>query len=263
MPVLNPARENAVANDWPGTLSTPQNPYPELVAICAAEQLWQSLKAGIQVTSFGGGRGGSIEPSGGMESKPQGFPGQPNELLQSGQWLQSSHRVLEENHCYQPDDWSCGSAVFKMIAKTLAGEEVDYATAIVITGANEEVGTDNALMERALRDYFQARNFEVRTGLLGTEKPENGPQTACTLEQRTALLSELLREGYLVVINYREPEEQVGHFAVVQGISDKALEICDPWHGPRCVLELEQFDGRSGFSDPVVCGWFTAIRPLQ
>lgn len=75
------------------------------------------------------------------------------------------------------------------------------------------------------RSAFGSRARKVPSSLRASEK-------ACELET----LMRPLREGYLVIINFREPVEAGGHYGLLQGINNKAIKIADPWYGRRFVL---------------------------
>lgn len=53
-----------------------------------------------------------------------------------------------------------------------------------------------------------------------------------------------VQRGVPVVVNYREPHNNEGHFAVVVGVSDEHVLLRDPYHGPRFALSLDSFRRR-------------------
>lgn len=75
-----------------------------------------------------------------------------------------------------------------------------------------------------------------------------------------ATLKRLFAAGYLVMINFREPVEGGGHYGVLQGIDDQAMEIADPYYGLRSAMPWDRLDFRTGYSEPLLHGWYAAIR---
>lgn len=149
-----------------------------------------------------------------------------------------------------------------MIYRSLTGADVALADVAAQMGAVEGKGAANDRVVDVLRSL--GNQYDVITGYSSA----NPKGRAISPEVRAAekvremqTLKRLLREGYLVMINFREPVDSGGHYGVLQGINDEALEIADPNYGLRSVMPWERFDFRSGYSDPVLHGWYVAIRP--
>lgn len=73
-----------------------------------------------------------------------------------------------------------------------------------------------------------------------------------------------VRRGVPVVVNYREPDQNVGHYAVVVGMTKRSILLRDPYHGPRFSLPLGAFRRRWLGSRPYHPRWMLAamLRPL-
>jgi hypothetical protein len=129
-------------------------------------------------------------------------------------------------------------------------------------GAVEGKGAENSRVVAALQSM--GPEYEVITGQSSSHPKGRSvsPEIRAAEKARELeTLKRLLREGYLVLINFREPVEGGGHYGVLQGINDQAIEIADPYYGYRSVLPWKDFDFRTGYSDPVLHGWYVAIRP--
>jgi len=177
-----------------------------------------------------------------MEGKLQGYPGQDLAIMAGPLTLWSQILIDEKDFVVQENDWSCGAAVFLMTQKAFQNIGTDFEEAIRLTGANKESGASNENMLNAFLTF--EKDCEVKS--------------ACGADIET--LRTLLREGYLVTINFREPKDGEGHYAIVQGISESFLQLADPWYGRESILSLEDFDFRSGFSSSIIEGWYIAVR---
>lgn len=206
------------------------------------------------------GRG--VQPSNPSVARPlSGYAGQDLTLMEAADTIWAKALVKPELFVAQPNDWSCGAAVLCMAYRTLANREMPYAVAVRRTGANSEIGTENHLLENAFHNC--ARSFEVRAGMTGIEPHEAGLSTQARQARREGELSNirsLLEREYLVIVNFRHPRDGCGHFGIVRGLNSRAIELADPWSGPRCVLQREKFDFRSGFTEPVIRGWYLAVK---
>jgi len=177
----------------------------------------------------------------------------------------SRWKVGEKEYFAQPNDWTCSASCYLMMFRTLVQADMTLNQAIERCGAVQGVGADNAKVVKAFE--LLGSRYQVVAGQSSVHDEENLPADAPELiAEKTAELAnlkKLLQEGYLVMINFREPEEQIGHYGVLQGLNDKALQIADPYYGHRSVLALDKFDYRSGFSKPVLHGWYLAVRPTS
>lgn len=193
-----------------------------------------------------------------------GYPGQNAKLMEGADTVWSRYRIGEREYFAQPNDWTCSASCYVMMFRTLVGSDISLKHAVRRCEAKVGVGANNDKVVEAMR--LIGPNYEVLSGR-SLESDENLPaDNAGILEQKKANLAKLkklLEEGYLVMINFREPEEHIGHYAVLQGLNDRAIQLADPYYGHHSVLSLDQFDYRSGFSKPILHGWYLAVRPLN
>lgn len=190
-----------------------------------------------------------------------GYPGQNNSLMEGKDTIWSHYRIGPGEYFAQPNEWTCSSSCYLMMFRALTGADLSLAQAVERTGAVEGTGAPNEQVKAAFQ--MLGSRYQVVTGQSSTSE-ENLPADSPALrEEKTReleTLKKLLDEGYLVMINFREPVENVGHYGVLQGLNDRAIEIADPYYGRRSVMTLDQFDYRSGFSKPVLHGWYLAVR---
>ncbi|MEZ4754999.1 MAG: hypothetical protein R3A13_11970 [Bdellovibrionota bacterium] len=188
-----------------------------------------------------------------------GYPGQNIRLMDDPATTWSKQRINPGNFCGQPNNWTCGSAVYVMILRVAAGLEVDFNIAVKITGATKKTGTDNLLLYQAFEKL--GSDFDIQPS--PSEPQTTADQTLLSTgfsSPGLIKIKQLLLDGYHIVVNFRGPVRGNGHYAIVNGINSTAIELTDPWYGRRSVLELNRFDWRSGFSDPVLHEWFVAVR---
>lgn len=60
----------------------------------------------------------------------------------------------------------------------------------------------------------------------------------------TRELEELTRRYVLVIVNYIEPAEEEGHYAIVVGMTKRYIVLHDPYHGPHFKIALQEFRRR-------------------
>jgi ATP-binding cassette subfamily B protein len=74
-------------------------------------------------------------------------------------------------------------------------------------------------------------------------------------------LAAALKDGRAVVINYREPEDDESHYAVVVALTPSRIILHDPWHGPRFALSRQAFARRwYGRHRTVGTRWSARVR---
>lgn len=194
----------------------------------------------------------------------QGYPGQNTELMSRPGTTWSAHKIRPRDYFAQPNDWTCNASSYIMIHRALTGKDVPLDEVVAGMGAVEGKGAENPRVVAMLKSL--GPDYELVTGQSsshpkGWELEAEDRAAEKVREQET--LRRLLHEGYLVIINFREPVEAGGHYGVLQGINDKAIEVADPYYGLRSVQAWKDFDYRSGYSDPVLHGWYAAVRPRR
>jgi len=198
-----------------------------------------------------------------VERPLDGYPGQKPELMDDPTTVWAAHRINAKDYFAQPNDWTCNASSYIMVVRALTGQDVALDKVVDQMGAVEGKGAENSRVVEVLRSL--GPGYEVLTGQSSSHpKGRIFPARLRAAEKSRELgtLKQLLRDGYLVIINFREPVEGGGHYGVLQGINDQALEIADPYYGRSSVLAWKDFDFRTGYSDPVLHGWYVAIRPV-
>ncbi len=72
----------------------------------------------------------------------------------------------------------------------------------------------------------------------------------------------LLKQKYRVMVNYREMEEDVGHYAVVVAVKGGRVILHDPWHGASYALPISAFVKRwYGKHRHANTRWIFAAKP--
>jgi hypothetical protein len=191
-----------------------------------------------------------------------GYPDQNIELMDAEDTVWSVWRVGGKEYFAQPNDWTCSASCYVMMFRTLVQADISLRQAVERCGAEPGVGAKNEKVVKAFE--LLGDRYEVVSGLSSESDENPSADDPGLMEEKTAELAnlkKLLKDGYLVMINFREPEEQIGHYGVLQGLNDRAIEIADPYYGQHSVLSLDQFDYRSGFSKPILHGWHLAVRP--
>jgi len=193
-----------------------------------------------------------------------GYPGQNPDLMRDRGTVWSAHMIGRSEYFAQPNDWTCNASSYIMIFRALTGKDIALDGVVKQMGAVEGKGAENSRVVEVLQALGD--DYEVITGITSSQpKGKELPDAVRAAEKarEMATLKRLLGEGYAVMINFREPEEGGGHYGVLQGVNDRAIEIADPYYGLRSVLASDRFDFRTGYSDPVLHGWYVAVRPKQ
>lgn len=120
----------------------------------------------------------------------------------------------------QKTDYYCGPAVLQMVLKYFNFWQPQKKIARA-AGTNNDTGTDNHNMIKvatACGFYCYVNNnstfFEIR---------------------------HFLEKGLPVIVNYIEPTDNEGHFAVVSGITGRSITLNDPWNGRNFKLSQQEF----------------------
>ena len=193
-----------------------------------------------------------------------GYPDQDLALMEGKDTVWSRYRIGRDEYFAQPNEWTCSSSCYVMMFRALTHADISLAQAVERTGAQEGTGAPNEQVKKAFE--MLGSRYQVVTGehsLSDADLAADDPALLAEKAEELRTLKGLLEQGYLVMINFREPVENVGHYGVLQGLNDRAIEIADPYYGRRSVMPLAKFDYRSGFSKPVRHGWYLAVRNLD
>jgi len=74
-------------------------------------------------------------------------------------------------------------------------------------------------------------------------------------------IEESLKKKYPIIVNYVEPEDEIGHFAIVKGLTKNKIILYDPWHGPSFSLERKDFLKRWHNHRNTIKRWILKIYP--
>lgn len=191
-----------------------------------------------------------------------GYPGQRAGRMDRPDTVWARALIGPKEYFAQPNDWTCSASSYIMLHRALTGRDLPLSTVVARTGAVEGVGAENRRVVEALK--MMGPGYEVVSGQTaaypkGERVPRNVREAEKACEYET--LVRLLREGFLVILNFREPVDHGGHYGVLQGLNRGAIRIADPYYGRVSVLPWKRFDFRTGYSDPVLHGWYVAVRP--
>ncbi|MFA6603681.1 MAG: papain-like cysteine protease family protein [Patescibacteria group bacterium] len=123
----------------------------------------------------------------------------------------------------QSTDFTCGPAAARMIL-SFWGQRVSERRLRVLLNTNSRSGTRRPDLARGLRSF----GLRVRT--------------ACNAN--VSDLRRSLAAGRPAIVNYREPEEGISHYAVVIGLENGKLILNDPDLGSGYRLGMKDFTSR-------------------
>ncbi|NTU67136.1 MAG: hypothetical protein HGB08_04420 [Candidatus Moranbacteria bacterium] len=133
----------------------------------------------------------------------------------------------------------CGPAVLEMafLRLGLVMPQEDIARQI---GTSQERGTENENMIR----FATEQGFEV-TAKRGSSISD---------------IREMLKKDLPLIVNYIEPTDEDGHYAIVSGITPHNIILHDPWHGKDFKLPHQKFLERWKDSEGKYVRWMMVIK---
>lgn len=156
-----------------------------------------------------------------------------------------SVKILKEHFRYQQFDWDCGIACYIMTILALGIPEPEFNEASEELSTTADEGTSTHSLERALRRLCsEISGVEFRSG------------EDCSID----LLAALVGDGWIVTVCFREPDNGIGHLAIVQAVGDDSLTLANPESGPNNIIAIKDFVWRTGFERPERRGWYAAVR---
>lgn len=120
-------------------------------------------------------------------------------------------------------DFTCGPVVLQMVLKYFR-IPITRWRAIQLCRTARTTGTARRNLVAAVRSF----GLHVHVHTNGTIRE----------------LEALTRRHVPVIVNYREPAEEEGHYAVVVGVTKKSIVLHDPYHGPHFRLTHAEFKQR-------------------
>lgn len=120
----------------------------------------------------------------------------------------------------QREIYTCGAATLQMVSSYFKKWH-SQAELERLTGALPERGTANSEMIRAATDA----GFH------------------CYVNSNSSLyeIKHFMQKGLPAIVNYIEPTDEEGHFAVVVGFNRRSIILHDPWNGQNFRLKQAEF----------------------
>lgn len=172
------------------------------------------------------------------------------DLTMSSEGILDHYPIKSEAYCKQLQDWSCGIAIYQMTMMALLSQEVGEAEGIKVLGTVPGSPTDNSRLVEVLASHPELDVREYSANL--------NPQLFSATPQ--SILAPHLERKSVTIINYIEPEEGVGHYAIVQDVKETGIILADPTYGPHYFVDWSKFDWRSGFQDVRLHRWHVAVN---
>ncbi|MDO8183736.1 MAG: C39 family peptidase [bacterium] len=129
-------------------------------------------------------------------------------------------------HRRQLNDYMCGPATLQMVLAFLGEQKT----------------------QRKIRKLMKASPRELKSHGMDNYKMVRGIQRAgfyayVNEDSNINELKSFINQGYPVVVNYIEPSNDDGHFAVVKGYNSllRTIVLNDPWNGDDFILSEKQF----------------------
>lgn len=79
-----------------------------------------------------------------------------------------------------------------------------------------------------------------RAGMIRVAR-ENGFHTYAQNDSDLPKIADFLKRRLPVIVNFIEPSDEEGHYAVVSGLSGKQIILNDPWNGKNFKLDIRDF----------------------
>lgn len=147
--------------------------------------------------------------------------------------------MLEIPFYKQKEDYTCGPVTIKMVLG-FYGVKESVENLKNKCHVSETKGTTRANMIKVLKNF----------GLYVHAHAD------ASLEE----VGELLKKGKAVVVNFREPSSNEGHYAVARGISGGKIFLRDPYNGADFSLKIKEFTaGWHGYHKSVNKNWIMAV----
>lgn len=146
---------------------------------------------------------------------------------------------------YRQKTWhTCGPACLKMLF-AFHDKRIAERRIALEAGTNRSTGTPRKAMLRAAR----TQGFACKMSSNGTWSD----------------IQQCLKSGLPVLINYRDPFDNEGHYALVIGMNEKNVVLHDPYNGEEFELPVRKlkelwlgYKTRSHH-----CGWMMTVEPLS
>lgn len=142
----------------------------------------------------------------------------PQENCYPGSFFVSS--LMRYPYYKQQNDYYCGPTTVQMILGAYGIKESQKALAQSM-GTAPYQGTGRRALAKPLRG--------------------NGLQVRMKIHATMEELRHLVRDGWSIIVNYIEPDEDISHYALVTDITPTHIILHDPTHGPDYRLARDTF----------------------
>ncbi len=149
-------------------------------------------------------------------------------------------RIQTIPYFHQENDWFCGPAVVQMLLAGIGIRRTQHRLAREMR-TTEADGTKHEELEACVKRFFSSVRTKRRSNF--------------------AAMRLAVRQGDWVVVNYVEPVDNLGHYAILRGIHDGMVQLQDPEHGPRYRVPSSLFSRRWVSGDGKAFRWFLCVRP--
>ncbi len=129
-----------------------------------------------------------------------------------------------------------------------------------------------AVCQMALAKFGIKRSQKSLAKSLRTSKPWGTQNRAVAAELRRAGLccesrtntgfneiKSWLKKNAVIIVNYLEPDDNEGHFAILKDFNKTHVFLTDPWHGPNFKLDKKEFVARWWNKKRTLKRWALAV----
>jgi len=150
--------------------------------------------------------------------------------------------MLKVPYFKQDTVYSCGAAVLQMIFK-FHGEMFSEKELVDGLGVSKDFGTSH----QAMIDLAKAKGFQVYE----------------TNQASIGEIEDWLSKNIPVIVNFIEPSNDDGHYAVVVHADNNFIVLNDPWNGEGFKMSVPDFKKRwiNGFGTSK--HWLVVIYPKE
>ena len=174
----------------------------------------------------------------------------------------ASFPVTQASYVLQRNNIECAASVLTMGVRALLGKTLEIDDLTQELSATTRYGTNNLALLRTAQKLF--RSMHVHAEMTAAEPKRTSVFTDAPW--RTHALRALgahLQSNAFVIVNYREPVGNDGHYAICQAVTQDKVLLADPKHGPFLEVPLANFDWRSEHNNPTLLGWRLVVHPTH
>ena len=142
----------------------------------------------------------------------------------------------------QTTDYMCAPTVIQMIFEYFGKHEKQETLAKDLKSSPER-GTSHVEMVRCVREY----GFKCYA------------KTGSSIDD----IRHFLDQKIPVIVNYIEPCDETGHYAIAVEANDTELFLNDPWNGERFRIGISEFEKRWQNSTGRSKRWLMVISPAK